>query len=153
MELLEEELDDLPSPVTTSQATANKLKEIETRFLHASPEMKSSVSRTIERGSVGTFLKKATKFKCQLCDALGMHPIGFLKKNGDPYVEAHHVMPVSKMAVGSLAASNVMILCANHHRQLHYGQIEVTISSKTFDLMIGETSVKIARLGIATSSS
>ena len=91
-------------------------------------------------------VKQANGFKCQLREALGLNPIGFLKKDGQPYVEAHHVMPVSKTEVGSLAASNVMTLCANHHRQMHYGEIEIVIAEKTFDLAVGGKQVKIPRL-------
>jgi hypothetical protein len=60
-------------------------------------------------------------------------------------------MPVSNKEIGSLAASNVMTLCANHHREIRYGGIEVVISPMTFDLVIAGTSVKIPRLAIATA--
>jgi hypothetical protein len=43
---------------------------------------------------------------------VGRNPIGFLKKNGEPYVEAHHVMPVSTHQIKSLSASNVITVCA-----------------------------------------
>ena len=89
-----------------------------------------------------------TGFKCQVCDALENNPIGFLKKNGEPYVEAHHVMPVSTQEIGSLSASNVMTVCANHHRQLHYGGIAVTITEKAFELVISKMPLKIPRLVI-----
>jgi hypothetical protein len=75
-------------------------------------------------------------------------PIGFIKKNGEPYVEAHHVMPVSKKEVGSLSASNVMTVCANHHRQLHYGGIDVTITETAFEFVVAETLVTIPKLVI-----
>ena len=82
----------------------------------------------------------------QVCEALGINPLGFLKMNGEPYVQAHHVMPVSTKEVGSLSASNVMTVCANHHRQLHYGGIEVRISDKTFEFEIDGQLVAIQRL-------
>jgi predicted HNH restriction endonuclease len=146
MALLGEELDDLPSPAQQSAVTPDKLATMEEKYLHATPEVKERVSRTIERGPVGALVKQATGFKCQLCEALGLNPVGFLKENGEPYVEAHHVMPISKKEVGSLAASNVMTLCANHHRQIHYGGIDIVISATTFELVIGGTPVKIPRL-------
>jgi hypothetical protein len=83
-----------------------------------------------------------------VCAALGRNPVGFLKKNGEPYVEAHHVMPVSKREVGSLAAANVMTACANHHRQMHYGNIDVFITSESFEFTIDGTPVKIPRLSL-----
>jgi hypothetical protein len=66
-----------------------------------------------------------------------MNALGFLKANGDPYIEAHHVMPVSRKEVGSLSASNIMTVCANHHRQLHYGggvTVEIGVGAFTVDI-------------------
>ena len=87
-------------------------------------------------------------FRCQICEVLGQNPIGFIKKNGEPYVEAHHVMRVSKEEMGSLAVSNVMTVCANHHRQLHYGGIDVAITEKAFEFVVTETLVTIPKLVI-----
>jgi hypothetical protein len=149
MALLGANPDDLPSPEEQTDVTAEKIAGWEQKYLHASPEVKQRLSRAIERGPVGALLKRAAGFKCQLCEALGLDPVGFLKRNGEPYVEAHHAMPVSKGEVGSLAASNIMILCANHHRQIHYGGIDLTISPTTFDFVIGATPVRIPRLALA----
>ena len=52
-------------------------------------------------------------------------------------------MPVSKLEVGSLAAANVMTVCANHHRQMHYGDIDVAITPDFFQFTIDGTPVKI----------
>ena len=121
---------------------------MEKKYLSACPEAKERLSQTIERGQIGGMLKRATGFKCQVCAALGRDPLGFVKKNGERYVEAHHVMPVSKREVGSLSASNVMTLCANHHRQMHYGNIDVVITSDSFEFVIDGTPVKIPRLSL-----
>lgn len=151
MELLGEDLDHLPSTPEES-ADANALAALEQKYLNASPEVKVRVSKSIERGPIGGIVKKATGFKCQVCEALGHNPIGFLKKNGEPYVEAHHVMPVSTKQIGTLSASNVMTVCANHHRQLHYGAIEVRINSNTFEFELAGSSITIQRLVIETNS-
>jgi predicted HNH restriction endonuclease len=123
-----------------------KLAELEAKYLTASVETKERVSRSIERGPIGALVKKANGFKCQLCEALGRNPIGFKKKNGEPYVEAHHVMPVYKKQVGSLAASNILTLCPNHHREVHFGCIEIKIGETGFVLSANGTEVRIARL-------
>jgi predicted RNA-binding protein with PUA-like domain len=146
LRLLGEEPDDLPSALDESTISLDKLAELEAKYPHAGPEVKHVFSKRVERGPVGAMVKQANGFKCQLCVALGLNPVGFLKKNGEPYVEAHHVMPVSKKEVGSLAASNVMTLCANHHREVHYGRIDLTIAEKTFDLAVGDKAIKIPRL-------
>jgi hypothetical protein len=149
LSLLGEELEDLPAPAPQAEITLDQLAAMEKKYLNASPEVKERFGKTIERGPIGRLVKNATDFKCQLCEGLGLNPIGFLKPNGEPYVEAHHVMPVSKQEIGSLSASNVMTLCANHHRQLHYGAIDVAINATTFDLNIGGKAVTIPRLKVA----
>jgi hypothetical protein len=49
--------------------------------------------------------------RCQLCG------FTFRKANGLDYAEAHHVRPLSQR--GPDTPDNVLVLCANHHRQLH----------------------------------
>ena len=145
MELLQEDIDELVAASQESDESSEMLATLEKKYIHASPEVKERVSRYIERGTVGALVKKTLGFKCQVCDALGREPFGFFKKNGEPYVEAHHVMPVSTREVGALAASNIMVLCANHHRQMHYGGIEVVIGETTFDFVLEERALRIPR--------
>ena len=101
MGLLCEDLDHLPSPTPQPVITADKLVAIEQKYLRASSEVKERVSRNIERGPVGTLLKRATGFKCQVFEAFGFNPPGVVKPNGEHYVEVHHVMPVSQLQIGS----------------------------------------------------
>lgn len=147
--LLDYDLDDMPPVIQEAETGAGELANLEKQFIKASPEVKERVSRTVERGPVGRAVKKAVGFKCQLCYAMGSHPLGFVKKNGEHYVEAHHVMPVALLQIGSLAASNVMILCANHHRQIHYGNAKVFIAEVTFDVTLDGTEYKIARPAVS----
>lgn len=146
--LLGETGDNLPGQVGPTDIRAAEITAMEQKYLLASPEVKERLSQSIERGPIGAMLKRTTGFRCQVCVALGLHPFGFCKPNGEPYVEAHHVMPVSQREIGSLASSNVMIVCANHHRQLHYGDVGVTISQRTFDVTIDGASLSIPRLSI-----
>ena len=132
-------------PGDCADVSIDQLAALEKKYLYASPEVKERLSKTIERGTVGALVKKLTGFKCQICEALGRSAIGFLKPSGEPYVEAHHVMPVSTGEVGSLCASNVMIVCANHHRQMHFGGIHVVRTMNSFEFEIDGTQVAIAR--------
>jgi predicted RNA-binding protein with PUA-like domain len=125
--------------------TAAAIARAEEKYRNAAPKVRERVSRHIERGSVGNQVKKANGFKCLVCEALGGNPIGFLKPDSEPYVEAHHVMPVAKGEVGSLAASNVMTVCANHHRQLHYGGVTVEIHDRRFELHMPEGKIEVPR--------
>ena len=149
LELLGEDVDNLTVPLECD-TSPDALAALQRKYLHASPEVKERISRYIERGSVGTMVKKQLGYKCQVCAALGREPLGFRKNNGEPYAEAHHVAPVSAMQAGSLAASNVMVVCANHHRQMHYGGIDVVIGEKSFDFAIDGQLIAIPRFGIAS---
>jgi predicted RNA-binding protein with PUA-like domain len=145
MELLGENVEDIPSRPELSLLTPGKLAELEARYLNASPEVRERLSRTIERGPIGASVKRVNEFKCQLCAALGRNPIGFKKKNGEPYVEAHHVMPVAKQQIGSLSASNVLTLCANHHREVHFSVVEVSTHANVFEIRIEGQCLRIPR--------
>ena len=153
IELFGVDLSNLDPSNNPPSVSDDDIGAIEKKYLHASPEVKDRTSRYIERGTVGAEVKKRNGYKCQICEALGRNPYSFKKTNGEPYVEAHHVMPVSELQIGSLAASNIMTLCANHHRQVHYGGIAVTIRPTTFELTIDEVHIGTPRLGVGQSSS
>jgi hypothetical protein len=151
MELLGERLDELPTSPDAEAQSPDALTAIEKKYLHASPEVKERVSKSIERGPVGAQVKKANGYKCQVCEALKFEPLGFKKRDGVHYVEAHHVTPVSLRQVGSLAASNIMTVCPNHHRQLHFGEANIEIAAATFDLAIDGVAISVARPGTTTN--
>lgn len=54
-------------------------------------------------------------------------------------------MPVAEGEIGSLAASNVITVCANHHRELHYGRVGVQIRDDRFDLTMPDGPISITR--------
>ena len=39
--------------------------------------------------------------------------------------EAHHISEVSRLEVGSLQSSNVIVLCPTCHRKMHYAPVEL----------------------------
>lgn len=45
---------------------------------------------------------------------------GFQKNNDEYYLEAHHIIPMGED--GPDTPENVIALCANHHREAHYGK-------------------------------
>lgn len=89
---------------------------------------KERLVKTVERGNAGDWMKNYRQHTCQVCKELGMNPVGFRTKAGLCYTEAHHVDPVS--AGGSLGLENIIVVCANHHRQMHYGNVELLQTAK-----------------------
>lgn len=89
---------------------------------HAAPIVRHRLSRYVERGQIGALVKAANGYRCQICDALGLDWGTFLKPDGIPYVEAHHVTQVATLADDVLGPRNVITVCPNHHCQLHFGR-------------------------------
>jgi hypothetical protein len=132
--------------VTEPSDTAAAIAALEARYAGASPQIKEVISRRIERGAVADKVKAANNYKCQICEAMGQNPKGFLKKSGLSYVEAHHVTFISQMVPGSLGPSNIITVCATHHRQLHYGEVElVAITVSEFEFRIDGSECRIPR--------
>lgn len=146
LDLLGEDRDAIAAEVVQDRAeTIDRLAELESKYLHASPEVKIRVSKGIERGPIGAEVKRLNGFQCQLCAALERDPLGFKKRNGERYVEAHHVMPVHRKEIGSLSAANIVTLCANHHREVHYGDVNVVVGDENFTFTIDGRDVDIQR--------
>lgn len=122
-----------------------ELEALRQRYRDAPPKVKHRLSAAIERGGVGALVKRANGYRCQVCEALGLASLGFRKRNGVPYVEAHHVLPVSSLAPGSLGPQNVITVCANHHRQMHYGTVEIAAQEEGFHLVLDGHSLILSR--------
>jgi 5-methylcytosine-specific restriction protein A len=74
----------------------------------------------------------------------------FIKQNGNIYIETHHVEPVSKLKRGVLSITNLMTVCANHHKQLHYGKVKlIENSEKHFVFIIDGEKIIIDKICIA----
>src|ERR1700761_7441080 len=101
--------------------TIRGIARLENEMKNHSPQAKKRISSFIERGKIAKLVKKYQKFECQVCTQLNIKGNTFLKPNGEFYVETHHVEPVKFKKSGSLGLGNLIVVCANHHRQLHYG--------------------------------
>jgi predicted HNH restriction endonuclease len=55
---------------------------------------------------------------------------GDKEDEGDTYIETHHLIEVYKLIKGTLGVSNLITVCANHHRQFHFGNIEIKLNTK-----------------------
>lgn len=79
-----------------------------------SPTMVERIER--ERSPVVRQMVMArSQGRCEWCDAPG-----FLKHDGQVYLESHHVVPLH--AGGGDTPENVIALCPNDHRIAHYGE-------------------------------
>lgn len=62
---------------------------------------------------IAEFAKRRAKGICQLC----MKPAPFIKKNGEPYLETHHIIWLANG--GEDSTENTVALCPNCHRKMH----------------------------------
>lgn len=108
------------------------LYKYEQKFFDATPRIKEVVSKRIERGDISKAVKKVNNYECQICKALNLDPHSFKKPNGEYYIETHHIIPVSQLEQGSLGTINLITVCANHHRQLHNGNVSRLENNEEF---------------------
>ncbi|HEX8381399.1 MAG TPA: HNH endonuclease signature motif containing protein [Allosphingosinicella sp.] len=127
-------------------ATISGVRTLERAAQHLDPVLRTRISKAIERGPIGEKVKRARGGRCQICESLGLPPVAFTKANGDPYAEAHHVVPVHRLQAGSLAAINIMVLCPNHHRQIHYGSCKLLSNDDdSWSLRLDSTDIRVGK--------
>lgn len=63
--------------------------------------------------SIAAYVKKRADGHCQLCGSSAP----FIDKNGDPYLECHHIEWLSNGGIDSI--DNCVALCPNCHRKMH----------------------------------
>lgn len=78
------------------------------------PKTKEQVVTTFYRSpEVADYAKKISNGICQLCEK----PAPFTDKNGEPFLESHHVIWLSRGGTDTI--DNVVALCPNCHSKMH----------------------------------
>ena len=75
----------------------------------------STTQRYIRDPNVVAWVLKEANGHCEVCD----EPAPFLRDNNQPFLEAHHVVPLAEG--GPDIISNAVGCCPNCHRELHHG--------------------------------
>lgn len=110
-------------------------------------EKKERLVKIIERGSIANKFKEYIGSKCQICEALNINPYSFKKKDGTYYSEVHHIIPVNNIKESKLSVDNLTCLCPNHHRQMHYGDVEILENNDLYiKYRIDKEEVKIEKI-------
>ena len=78
-------------------------------------QSKHTVTTYTRNPAVRAYVLTQARGRCEYCDQLG-----FLKSNGEHYLEAHHLLALCED--GPDTPDNVVALCATHHREAHYGR-------------------------------
>ena len=98
------------------KASTLTLDELKAKASKSTPKPGSRVATTTsyqrDPNVVNYTLKRANGI-CELCE----QPAPFKKKNGDPYLEVHHVAQLAND--GDDTINNTVALCPNCHRRMH----------------------------------
>jgi 5-methylcytosine-specific restriction endonuclease McrA len=108
------------------------LRELNEKYSLLEPETRNRrIAMHLDRGvSVTKSLKKLLGSECQIC-RWG----GFLQSDGSNYIEAHHLVQISAGHAASLCTENVILVCPNCHRELHYGKNVEVRSDGNFNIV------------------
>ncbi len=74
---------------------------------------------------VSEYTKLRANGKCELCE----EPAPFINKEGEPYLETHHIIWLSKGGKDSI--NNTVALCPNCHRRMHSLNLKSDIEKLT----------------------
>jgi len=98
------------------KASALSLDELKSRANKSpnKPGSRVATTTTYQRDpNVVNYTLKRANGVCELCE----QPAPFKKKNGDPYLEVHHVVQLANG--GEDTIENAVALCPNCHRKMH----------------------------------
>jgi predicted HNH restriction endonuclease len=89
------------------------------------PTSKELLAKSYERDQeLSSLIKLARGEACQIC---GYY---FLRPDGKRYVECHHLEHLANEGLD--CSKNILVVCANHHRQRHYGTAKILSHTSVF---------------------
>ena len=120
-------------PLVERMSEAALKKAIGKHTASAPPAVREALVRQIARNRrIVVKLKRLYGGRCQCCG------FTFAKANGEPYSEVAHLRAISNREADLDTKDNLVVLCANHHRMLDYGTIEIEYDATADDLLLRE---------------
>jgi len=106
------------SLIESSTDSFDVLRRLNEKYVGMKPGKRAKKIEThLDRGSGVTMaLKNLFGPECQIC---GWN--GFQKHDGTDFIEAHHIVQLSESSLDSLCTENIILVCPNCHREIHYG--------------------------------
>ncbi|MBT3337415.1 MAG: hypothetical protein HN855_16705 [Anaerolineae bacterium] len=122
-EIDEPEIDETLDNIDGELQIGNLHKLIEKfnkRFHEVKPKKKGVISERISRpGAISNYIKRLRNYTCEICGEKG-----FEQKNGNLYIEAHHIIELHELIPNSYCSDNIVVVCPTCHRKLHYGDVK-----------------------------
>ena len=102
-----------------------RVAEIDAISATSPPTSRSELAQRYERDDVLIrLIKELRGSACQVCGA------SFVIKSGDSYCEVHHLEHLAHLGLN--VSSNLLVLCAQHHRQFHFGEVRIREHTSAF---------------------
>jgi hypothetical protein len=103
------------------------------------PERMMRIVEVIKRDRArAAAVKAAANYTCEICRVRA----AWCTKSGLPYCETHHLIPLGLS--GSDVEENLIVLCADCHRRLHYGDGGLEESYRIFGSRTGSAAPAIS---------
>ena len=81
------------------------------------------VDRVIRDTALALKVKRLHGWRCQICS------LTILLPDGSKYAEGHHIQPLGSPHSGPDCLGNILCVCPNHHVELDYGVIPLSIEN------------------------
>jgi len=118
---------DLGLDSTLAQQLKTLIKKFNEQYASVTPVAKLVISETISRpNAITDHLKSLHNYKCQLCNEPG-----FEQSSSSLYAEVHHIIQLHNQISGTLCSDNLVVVCANCHRKLHYANVKYIVKSSS----------------------
>lgn len=96
------------------------------------PEYKTKISRFIKRPTpLRDAIIERYGTTCKICKKEG-----FLKKTKNRYCELHHMIELNNEAPSTLQSWNILVLCPNCHKQMHFGNVQSKFLNPGWEIII-----------------
>lgn len=119
-----------PDPIWTVKKPKNRSKQNKNLSLPVTdlgePEpsrIKTTTYRILRDTLLAQKIKALHDYECQICG------LTVELRNGQRYIEAHHIKPLGSPHNGPDIAENIICVCPNHHAQLDYAAIKLNLSA------------------------
>ena len=80
--------------------------------------------RYMRNQNVSKYVKIRAKGRCECCN----NPSPFKNESDEPYLETHHLIPVSEGGLDS--PTNIIAVCPNCHRRFHHSKEKEILTEK-----------------------
>lgn len=120
-------------PLLDRMSGAAFKEAIASRTASAPPRASTALVQRLTRDrKIVADLKGLYEGRCQHCG------FTFTQANGKTYSEAAHLRAIANREADLDTKDNLVVLCANHHRMLDYGAIEIEYDAKADELLLRE---------------